>query len=122
MTEASKPDRRRYPRVEASVFYRPAGLAFLHHSYNTRNISLGGMRVLSDQAMAVGNKLELDVILADDSVVRCWATVVWAEELAPGGEARFEIGFRFTDMAEPDIQRLASVLNRSPLGEDHSRW
>jgi len=106
-------DRRQFPRVEAEVFYRPAGLAFMHHRYNTRNVSLGGMRALSDEQMAVGSRLELDVILADDSVVRCWATVVWIEELAAGAEARFEIGLKFTDLAEADIQRLASVLNRA---------
>ena len=103
-------ERRRYPRVGAPVFYRPAGLGFLHHRYNTRDISLGGMRVLSDEAVPVGRRLELDVLLPDESVVRCWATVIWADEL--NAEAKYEIGFRFTDMAEPDIQRLASVLLR----------
>lgn len=93
------------------MLYRPAGLAFLHHRYNTRDISLGGMRVLSDEALAVGSRLELDVLLPDESIVRCWATVVWVDELDAG--ARFEIGLRFTDMAEPDIQRLASVLGPS---------
>jgi c-di-GMP-binding flagellar brake protein YcgR len=108
--QAEGRERRRYPRVGAPVFYRPAGLDFLHHRYNTRDISLGGMRVLSDEAVAVGSRLELDVLLPDESVVRCWATVIWADEL--NAEAKYEIGFRFTDMAEPDIQRLASVLVR----------
>jgi hypothetical protein len=86
----------------------------MHHRYNTRDVSLGGMRVFSDEAIAVGSRLELDVMLPDDSVVRCWAAVVWADELAPDANAKFEIGLRFTDMAEPDIQRLASVLGPSP--------
>jgi c-di-GMP-binding flagellar brake protein YcgR len=105
-------DRRKYPRVGAPVFYRPAGLGFLHHRFNTKDISLGGMRVFSDEILGTGSRLELDIVLPDDSVVRCWATVVWTEELA-GAEARFEIGLRFTDMAEPDIQRIASVLSPS---------
>jgi c-di-GMP-binding flagellar brake protein YcgR len=108
--QSASRERRRYPRVGAPVFYRPAGLDFLHHRYNTRDISLGGMRVLSDEAVEVGSRLELDVLLPDESVVRCWAIVIWADEL--NTEAKFEIGFRFTDMAEPDIQRLASVLVR----------
>ena len=106
-------DRRRYPRVGAPVFYRPAGLGFLHHRFNTRDISLGGMRAFSDEILAVNSRLELDVMLPDDSLVRCWATVVWSEELQPDAGARFEIGLRFTDMAEPDIQRIASVLGPS---------
>lgn len=71
------------------------------------------MRVFSDEILAVNSRLELDVVLPDDSLVRCWATVVWTEELRPDAGARFEIGLRFTDMAEPDIQRIASVLGPS---------
>ncbi len=71
------------------------------------------MRVFSDEILAVNSRLELDVVLPDDSLVRCWATVVWAEELQADAAARFEIGLRFTDMAEPDIQRIASVLGPS---------
>lgn len=106
-------ERRRYSRVGAPVFYRPAGLPFMHHRYNTRDISLGGMRVFSDESVAVGSRLEIDVMLPDDSAVRCWATVVWTDDLDFDAKARFEIGLRFTDMAEPDIQRLASVLGPS---------
>src|SRR6266849_7181288 len=112
-SERSRRERRRYPRVAAPVFYRPAGLSFLHHRYNTRDISLGGMRVFSDETVAIGSRLELDVMLPDDSVVRCWATVVWTDEVPPDVGAKFEIGLRFTDMAEPDIQRIASVLGPS---------
>lgn len=83
----------------------------MHHRYNTTDISLGGMRVFSDEGISVGSRLELDVMLPDESIVRCWATVVWTEELDPDAKARFEIGLMFTDMAEPDIQRLASVLS-----------
>jgi c-di-GMP-binding flagellar brake protein YcgR len=106
----SAQERRRYPRVNAHVFYRPAGLAFLHHRYNTRDISLGGMRVFTDDDIAVGSRLEMDVMLPGDSTVRCWAEVVWVDKLESTAPARFDVGLRFTDMAEPDIQRLASVL------------
>jgi c-di-GMP-binding flagellar brake protein YcgR len=82
----------------------------LHHRYNTRDISLGGMRVFADESIVVGSRLEVDVMLPDDSTVRCWAEVVWVDKLEPSAPARFDIGLRFTDMAEPDIQRLASVL------------
>src|SRR5437660_12436487 len=106
-------DRRRYPRVGAPVFYRPAGLGFLHHRFNTRDISLGGMRVFSDEILAVNSRPERDVVLPDDSLVRCWPTVVWTEELQPEAGARFQLGLRFTDMAEPDLQRIRSLRRPS---------
>jgi c-di-GMP-binding flagellar brake protein YcgR len=103
-------DRRRYPRVQAHILYRPAGLDFLHHRYNTQDVSLAGMRVFSDETFGLGNKLELDVLLPDESVVRCWAEVVWLDELPAGAEAKFDVGLKFTDMAPADIERLATVL------------
>ena len=105
-------DRRRYPRVQADVVYRPAGAALLHHKRNTRDISLGGMRVFSDERFEVGGRLDLDVLLPDGSSVRCWAEVVWLVELGAGAPANFDVGLMFTDMAQDDVQRLAAVLVR----------
>lgn len=106
-------DRRRYPRVNANVLCRPAGLRLTHHKRNARDVSLGGMRVFSDEQFEVGSQLDLDVFLADGSTIRCWAQVVWLVQLDSGAPARFDVGLKFTDMADPDIQRLASVLTRA---------
>ena len=103
-------DRRRYPRVQADVICRPAGADLVHHKRNARDVSLGGMRVYSDEEFALGSRLDLDVLLPDRSEVRCWAVVVWLTELAAGAPARFDVGLKFTDMAPADIRRLAAVL------------
>jgi c-di-GMP-binding flagellar brake protein YcgR len=103
-------DRRRFPRVQADVVCRPAGAALFHHRRNTRDVSLGGMRVYSDEHFPLGSRLDLDVLLPDKSQVRCWAIVVWLVELNAGAPARFDVGLKFTDMAPTDIQRLAAVL------------
>jgi len=105
-------DRRRYPRVEANVVCRPSGLALFHARRTARDISLGGVRILSDDDFKVGQRLELDVLLPDGSTVRCWGEVVWIAPLGEGGPARYDIGLRFTDMDVPDVQRLATVLVR----------
>jgi hypothetical protein len=68
------------------------------------------MRVFSDEALSIGERLDLDVLLADGTSVRCWAEVVWRIGLGAGAESKYEIGLKFTDMAPTDIQRLASVL------------
>jgi hypothetical protein len=106
-------DRRRYPRVQANVTCRPAGGELFHHKRNTQDISLGGMRVYSDEDFKVGSSLDLDVLIADETPVRCWATVVWRTELPAGGPAKFDVGLMFTDMTASDIQRLAGVLVRT---------
>ena len=63
---ATPANRRRYPRVAAPVFYRPAGPTLLHHRRSTVDVGLGGMRVYSDEEMAVGARLELDPMVVND--------------------------------------------------------
>lgn len=104
-------DRRRYPRIHAEVLYRPAGLSLAHHRRSARDISLGGMRVFSDEDFRLGSRLDLEIQLADGSVVRCWSEVVWIVPLRNGSPASFDVGMKFTDMAQEDIQRLATVLS-----------
>lgn len=94
----------------ADVLCRPAGLALFHHRRNTRDISLGGMRILADENYFVDTRLDVDVVLPAGEPVRCWVQVVWIRELGPSSPARFELGLKFTDIAPSDIQRLASVL------------
>ena len=105
-------DRRRYPRVKAEVLCRPAGSTMFHHERNTQDISLGGMRVFSDEDFSVGDRLDLDVLLPDGTSVRCWAEVVWRVDLDADSVAKFDIGLRFTDLVPADIQRLSTVLSR----------
>lgn len=93
--------------------FRPAGSDLFHHRRNTQDISLGGMRVYSDEDFSVGTRLDLDVLIADQEPVRCWATVVWRTGLGEGAPAKFDVGLKFTDLAPSDIQRLAGVLVRA---------
>ena len=104
-------DRRRYPRIHASVLYRPAGLSLMHHRRNTQDISLGGMRIFSDEGLRIGSRLDLEIQVADGSSVRCWAEVVWLTSLMDGSPATFDVGLKFADMAPQDVQRLATVLS-----------
>ena len=104
-------DRRRYPRVQANVICRPAGSTLFHHRRNTQDISLGGLRVYSDEDFPVGSRLDLDVLMPDQTTVRCWATVVWRTDLGTDGPARYDVGLKFTDLSPADIQRLAAVLD-----------
>jgi len=107
---AAPADRRRYPRVAAPVYYRPAGPAFLHHRRSSVNVGLGGMRVYSDEQMTVGDTVELELLLAEDVTARCWARIAWVERLDSAEPARFDVGLEFTDMADADRRLLTSAL------------
>ena len=103
-------DRRRFPRVQANVLFRPAGLSVFHHRRSPKDISLGGARILSDTNFALGERLDLEVLLPDGSAVRCWAQVVWVAMQNESAPAPFEVGLKFTDLAPEDMQRLAGAL------------
>ena len=104
-------DRREFPRLKAPVLCRPAGfLLRLLQPRQAIDISLGGVRIYSDDPVKVGSRLELDLFLPGDANATCKAEVVWVEELAPGAPALYDVGLRFTEIAEADKARLAQVL------------
>ena len=103
-------DRRRYPRIQADFLCRPAGSPLLHHRRNTADISLGGVRVFSDESFSVGDRLDLEVLMPAGRPIRCWAEVVWIVDLGADGPARHDVGLKFTDMAPADIQALAAAM------------
>ena len=106
-------NRRRFPRIQAPVFYRPSGPGFLHHRRATTDVSLGGMRVYSDEGLEVGSRVELDLLIGDDIVVRCWARIAWVETLPPGSAASYDTGVEFTDIGDADRAYLRTVLSLS---------
>ena len=107
---AAPADRRRYPRVAATVYYRPAGPAFLHHRRSSVDVSPGGMRVYSDEELIVGDSVELELLLAEDTTARCWARIAWVEKLDASDGARFDVGLEFTDISDEDRRLLDSAL------------
>jgi c-di-GMP-binding flagellar brake protein YcgR len=107
---AAPADRRRYPRMAATVYYRPAGPAFLHHRRASVDVSPGGMRVYSDEEMIVGDSVELELLLGEDATARCWARIAWVEKLDPSDGARFDVGLEFTDISDEDRKLLDSAL------------
>jgi c-di-GMP-binding flagellar brake protein YcgR len=107
-------DRRKYPRLRAPVFYRPSGLKLLRALRRGKeravDISLGGVRIYSDDQLEPGDRLELDLFLPDDTTLSTKGQVVWVHELPPGSPARFDVGVRFDAMDDAEQARLAEVL------------
>lgn len=110
-------DRRRMPRLAAPVIYRRSGSGVFHHQRSSVDVSGGGMRVLSDEPFRQGDRLELDLLPPGDPPIHIWARVAWVEELPTGADASHEVGLQFTDVADEDRQRLASMLVRKAGGQ-----
>ena len=110
-------ERRKFRRLKAPVFYRPVGLSLLRRLRGKEDreravdISLGGVRIYSDDELQVGSRLELDLFLPDDTTLATKAVVVWVHPMPEGSPARYDVGVRFDDMDEADQQRLSHVLD-----------
>src|SRR5712691_10414017 len=109
-------ERRKFRRLKAPVFYRPVGLSLLRRlrgkddRERAVDISLGGVRIFSDDELKLGQRLELDLFLPDDTTLATKAFVVWVNKLPAGVPAKYDVGVRFDEMDEADHQRLAMVL------------
>jgi c-di-GMP-binding flagellar brake protein YcgR len=103
-------ERRRYQRVAAPVLYR-----FPRHSTPKRpvkNISLGGVRVSSDEDFDIGRTLDLELFLPNGMTIEAVAKVVWVKKQLPGSEGLYDVGLEFIDLSETARMELDFILNQ----------
>ena len=100
-------DRRRFPRLDVPVFYRSARLFGPRRA--ARDVSRGGIRVFTDDALPIGTRLEIELFLPDGESLRIDVRVAWVRELS-NEETRYEAGLEFLQMDEARVARLEQCL------------
>src|SRR5688572_15171001 len=108
-------DRRRFPRVNLAVLYRPAGL--LGPRRLARDFSRGGIRVYTDDQLEIGSRLEIELFLPDGDSLSIDVRVAWLNELV-GRESRYEAGLEFLAMDEVRRGLLERCLAVHEVGSD----
>ena len=103
-------ERRRYRRIQAPVYCRPAGVSFLARRREPVDISLGGVRVYSDDRYRVGALVKMEFFVESGPPVTYTAEVVWVEQLPPGGPAKYDVGLKFVDLSPQALAFLTSLL------------
>src|SRR5437764_15335276 len=103
-------DRRAFPRQDLLVSVRPPGDTGSEGWLSTRDVSAGGMRLLSDRPFAKGDRFELEMLLPDGSWLLVLTKVAWSVTMDVGSAARFEVGLRFLELSEVDLKRLTPLL------------
>ena len=106
-------DRRKYRRIRAALYCRPAGVEFLARQREPVDVSLGGVRIYSDDELRVGKLLKMEFFLADVPPVTYTAEVVWIERLPAAAPARFDVGLKFIQL-EPDALKLLTKVLEPP--------
>jgi PilZ domain len=103
-------DRRKDRRITAPLYCRPAGVKFLARQREPVDVSLGGVRIFSDDPLRVGELLKMEFFLPDIPPVTYTAEVVWIEPLPPASPARFDVGLKFIQLEPDALQLLTKVL------------
>jgi hypothetical protein len=112
MTE--RVDRRLFRRVKADVLARPTG-ALAHSRTHRRvtDISLGGLRVYSEEEHHLGERMEMEVLFGGGESATFIAEVAWVDALPSSAPARFDVGLRYLEIEAEDLERLSKVLEGS---------
>ncbi|WP_240359085.1 PilZ domain-containing protein [Pyxidicoccus trucidator] len=117
-TNDSPSDRRRFPRLAAPLYARPARLRRVDYTQQqVLDASLGGIRIYSDDEHKQNSPLELDLFLKDGTSLRCDARVAWTKALPKGAAARYEVGLAFTDVSPDALEKLKTVLAPEEEGD-----
>lgn len=116
MDKPQPQDRRRERRIRAAVYCRPAGMEFLARQREPVDVSLGGIRIYSDDPLKVGELLKMEFFLPDTPPVTYTAEVVWVEALEKGAPARFDVGLKFIQLEPAALALLMRVLG--PEGDE----
>jgi c-di-GMP-binding flagellar brake protein YcgR len=117
----SHDERRQYRRVQAPVFCRPVlkagrghpGQALSGERQQTVDISLGGLRMFSENEVQKGTHFELELFLPDRATVLCKVCVMWIERLPAGSPSNYDVGLKYDEIDPRDVEKLAVVLDES---------
>jgi Tfp pilus assembly protein PilZ len=111
-------DRRKYRRIHAPVYCRPAGVDFLVRQRQPIDISMGGLRIYSDTRFEIGELLKLEFFVPDLPPTVYTAEVVWIESLPPDSAAGFDVGLKFIQLEPEAARTLMTVLGPPVEHED----
>jgi hypothetical protein len=93
-------------------------MQFLARQREPVDVSLGGVRIYSDDELRIGELLKMEFFLADVPPVTYTGEVVWIERLPDGAPARFDVGLKFIQLEPGAAELLLKVLG--PPEEPHN--
>lgn len=113
MNSEKKPaaERRKFPRIFAPIYFRSPRI--LTAKKHVSNISLGGIRIFSDEHFKVGKRFEIEIFLPSGYSITALTHVVWIKELPSGSEANYDLGLEFLSLPVGAMKELKAVLNKS---------
>ncbi len=107
--------RRQFPRVKSPVLYRSISTPGSKHKIS--DISLGGVRIFSNERIRKGKRLELELFLPQGQSLIVTAKVAWIRPLPKGSASPFDMGLEFISLPPNAMKELKTVLELPSTGE-----
>lgn len=85
-------------------------MKFLARQREPVDVSLGGVRIFSDDPLKIGELLKMEFFLPDVEPVTYTAEVVWIDALPAGAPAKFDVGLKFIQLDPGALKLLMRVL------------
>ena len=103
-------ERRKFARVKAPIYCRPARRRLGRRK--VVDMSIGGLRVYSDEAFKTGARMEIDLFPpdGDGTFITCLTEVVWIREVPGGDPANYDLGLQFLDIPAEAKVLLAKIV------------
>ena len=95
-----------FPRLKAPLFTKPGG--FRQRFWPNDRKSPRGVRIYSDEALTLGERFKIEIILSDRSL-SYRVRVAWVTPLPQGAPAAYDVGLELLDQLE-DEHLLEQVL------------
>lgn len=103
-------NRRRFPRVKAPVFFQTPRLR--DEQRPVLDVSLGGLRVYSDEPFEVGERIQIELLLPPDGFeVSALTRVAWVRRLAADAPAVYDVGFELLIVDGDGLKHLGRALD-----------
>jgi hypothetical protein len=106
----SVPERRKFRRIQAPVYCRPAGVSLLARHHEAVDVSLGGVRVYSDEPYKPGSFVKMEFFVQGGPPITYTAEVVWIDAIKGGDPAHYDVGLKFVDLRPEALQFLMTLL------------
>jgi c-di-GMP-binding flagellar brake protein YcgR len=97
-------ERRRFPRVKVPIYYRSARL--LGPRKPAHDMSVGGIRIYTDDELSVGRRLEIELFLPDGGSLNIDVRVAWVKALDRNDFSQYEAGLEFLAITPEQAQLL----------------
>jgi len=106
-------EKRKHTRIASALsiqFKELHGNSYLPMTVSTKNVSLSGVRFISDRFIQLSHALVMEIALPHPSeVVKVIAKVSWLKKMEDG--KHFDVGNHFLAMSDNDERRMRSYID-----------